>query len=223
MRSSILRLHYTLFEEYGDLGWWPADGPFEVAVGAILTQNTSWNNVETAIESLKSEGALCPSRIAAMNMTELESLVRPSGFFRQKARYLKQLASHIEREYSGDITAMSSLPMERVRAELLSLRGVGPETADTIMLYALRMPSFVVDAYTVRLLRRLGICDGDSHASIKAAFEEALDRDIAKLANAHAMIVDHCKSVCRPTPRCVLCPLREMCSEAEKQEERVSD
>lgn len=223
IRASIRRLHAVLLREYGDLEWWPADDPFEVAVGAVLTQNTSWGNVELAIGALKREGAVSPSRILELDVSELESLVRPSGFFRRKASYLKELAEYVERELDGDISAMSSKPMDKARADLLSLRGVGPETADSILLYALRMPSFVVDAYALRLLRRLGINHDQGSGAVKIAFEEALGDDVSTLANAHAMIVMHCKRVCRATPMCDGCPLAGMCSEAEEQEEGVAN
>ena len=223
MRASLNLLHDVLLKEYGDLGWWPAEDPFEVAVGARLTQNTSWGNVELAIDALRRSGALSPSHIAQMDCHELESLVRPSGFFRQKARYVKGLAVYLEERYSGDILALSSMSMEEVREELLNLRGIGPETADSIMLYALRMPSFVVDSYTLRLLRRLGIAQDDDYDSVKTGFEQTLDHDVDKLANAHAMIVIHCKTVCRAKPACAHCVLFHMCSEAEEQEERIAD
>jgi endonuclease-3 related protein len=222
-RASILRLHDALLREYGNLGWWPADDPFEIAVGAVLTQNTSWRNVERAIARLKKEGNLCPSRILELDASELESLVRPSGYFRQKARYLKELARYVERELNGDISLMSSKPMDKVRTDLLALRGIGPETADSIMLYALHMPSFVVDAYTLRLLRRMGIRHERSYGAVKTAFEEALEGDVSTLANAHAMIVIHCKTVCRAEPVCGICPLANTCSEAKEKKEGVAN
>lgn len=223
MHRSISHLHNALWMEYGDLQWWPAKTPFEVAVGAILTQNTSWNNVEVAIEALRTEGALSPSDLAKIDVSRLEALIRPSGFFRQKARYLKELATYVERQWSGNTLGISCESVDCVRNQLMALRGVGPETADSILLYALRMPSFVVDAYTYRLLRRTGIYTGGSYNSIKTAFEMALNHDVDELANAHAMIVVHCKKICRKKPLCDVCMLLNVCSEAEEQEERIAD
>ncbi len=223
MRRSISLLHNAFLREYGDLRWWPAETPFEIAVGAILTQNTSWNNVEMAIDALRAEGALSPSGLVKIDVSRLEALIRPSGFFRQKAGYLKELATYVEQQWSGNILGMSCESVGDVRDRLMALRGVGPETADSIMLYALRMPSFVVDAYTHRLLRRTGIYTGGGYDSVKAAFERALSHDVDRLANAHAMIVVHCKKTCRTKPLCDVCVLMSMCSEAEEQEERIAD
>lgn len=211
-----------LLERYGDLRWWPANEPFEVAVGAILTQNTSWRNVEVALDALRENGTLTPHRLVEVDVSELEALIRPSGFFRQKARYLKHLATYVQQSWSGDIMKMSAEPLADVRRQLLALPGVGPETADSIMLYALRMPSFVVDAYTFRLLRRTGICHEQKYKLVKTAFEEALGADVDRLANAHAMVVVHCKNVCKVKPLCSTCPLRVICSEAKEHEEGVA-
>jgi len=204
--------------EYGDPGWWPAETPFEVAVGAILTQRASWRNVELAIESLRNAGSLTPAGLLRARREELEQLIRPVGFYRQKTRYLLEFASFIDRDHDGNITSLSRMTASEVRKELLRLPGIGPETADSILLYALGFPTFVVDAYTMRLLERMGIDAGEGYESVKKSFEDSLDGDCSMMARAHALIVVHCKSRCKSTPVCNGCPFIESCiSEAEKQ------
>lgn len=153
----ISRYYAALLSHYGPQNWWPAQSRFEVIVGAYLTQNTNWSNVEKAIANLRRARALNLKAMRAMPLRKLETLVRPSGFFRQKARNLKRFIQFLDKNYSGSLTRMFAQPTEKLRAELLELNGVGPETADSILLYAGNHPVFVVDAYTRRVLERHGV------------------------------------------------------------------
>lgn len=211
MGMPIRHLVGELERAYNVSGWWPRESSFEVAVGAILTQRTSWKNVESAIANLKSQGVMTPEAISSCEEAVLRTLVRPSGFYRQKSRYLRVFSSHLMDKYSGDVALMSGQPPERLREELLELDGIGPETADTIMLYALGLPSFVVDAYSFRLLDRLGIYHGRGYDHVKRMFEDALGPDVKALSDAHAAVVTHCKEHCRVTRACGGCPLSPKC------------
>lgn len=201
-------LYKQLLSHYGEPDWWPADTPYEVIVGAVLTQNTAWTNVEAALRNL--EEALCPERIAAMDYASLEKRIRPAGFFRQKARYLKAVTEWYSlHSYRPDF--VKKQPLVEVRKELLRVHGVGPETADSILLYAFGFPTFVVDAYTVRLCERLPLEVGSSYASVKAFFETALPADADLFNRLHALIVIHGKEHCRKRPVCDGCPLSTDC------------
>jgi len=204
----LLRL---LRDEYGDPHWWPGDTPFEIAVGAILTQRASWKNAEAAISNLKKRGMLAPLALARARPSDVEEATTPSGFYKQKARSVIALAGHINEKYDGNIEGMVGRPLDEVRNELLALRGIGPETADSILLYALGMPSFVVDAYSLRLLERLGMNPGDDYDRLKARFEAALQRVVKDLADMHALIVIHCKEVCLKSPKCWECFMSDRC------------
>ncbi len=207
----LLEIYRRLLWAYGPQGWWPADSPFEVMVGAILTQATNWRNVERAIGNLKKAGVLSPGGILKLPEEDLADLVRPAGFHRQKAKRLKALAKAVLSH--GGTEAFLSLPPERLREILLSLPGIGPETADSILLYAAQRPAFVVDAYTRRILSRLGLIRGNEHyEELRALFEGGLPRDARLYQEYHALLVRHGKEHCRVRPRCPGCPLRELCS-----------
>jgi len=212
--KGLKELFSILLKAYGEQGWWPADTPFEVCVGAVLTQNTAWRNVERAIENLKREGLLSPEAIAEIDIGRLKELIKPSGFYNQKAERLKLLSEFIVRK--GGIENLKREGRKRLRRELLSIKGIGRETADSILLYALEKPSFVVDTYTRRLLFRLGITEreDESYEEVKALFEREIppERKNVKLYNEfHALIVKHAKVHCRKKPRCGGCPLRSFC------------
>lgn len=203
---------------YGPLHWWPADSPFEVAIGAILTQNTNWKNVEMAIANLRDEKSLSPQAITDLSQEKLEQLIRPSGFFRQKAERLKLLVEHLHVRHKGNLEQLLTQPLEKARKELLQLKGIGPETADSILLYAGKLPSFVVDAYTRRLFERLGNLKGkESYEQVRALFMTQLPTDSDLFNEYHALIVEHCKCFCRKRPLCAECCLRDICPEATKQ------
>jgi endonuclease-3 related protein len=211
--DSLIDIFNRLAEHFGPLHWWPAESPFEVVVGAILTQNTAWRNVERAIAALKEAGVLSSSELVQIDRQLLESLIRPAGFFRQKAERLNLFAAYLMQHYAGDLGALLAGPLEQVRAELLTLKGIGPETADSILLYAGDRPSFVVDAYTRRLLTRLGMLGGDEkYQAIRALFMDHLPHSSELFNEFHALIVEQCKTFCRVRPLCGACPLQSICT-----------
>jgi endonuclease-3 related protein len=180
-RSEIPRYYTALLARYGPQNWWPARSRFEVIVGAYLTQNTNWSNVEKAMVNLRRAHRLSVSAMRQISLDELKTLVRPSGYFRQKARNLKTFIAFLDRQYSGSLTRMFAQPTERLRVELLELNGVGPETADSILLYAGNHPVFVVDAYTRRVLLRHGIIGHKtSYEEIRAMIEHAIGSSAAE-------------------------------------------
>ncbi len=210
---SLQNLFDRLYKYYGPQRWWPADSPFEVIVGAILTQNTNWHNVEQAIENLRSEDALDPTSIRSLSTSELEAMIRPSGFFRQKAVCLQRFTSLLFNDFAGDLQRLFSLPLTELREWLLKQNGIGPETADAIVLYAAEKPSFVVDVYTHRILERIGIETGrQQYEQTRALFMAALP-NIPELFNEyHALMVRLAKEFCRKrTPLCRSCPLLSCC------------
>ncbi|MDW7645061.1 MAG: endonuclease III domain-containing protein [Desulfuromonadales bacterium] len=210
------RLFQRLSLHYGPLHWWPADTPFEVAVGAILTQNTTWTQVEKAIDNLRQADLLSPAALRRVALSDLELMVRPAGFFRQKAHRLKLLVEHLFAHHDGRLETLLAGPTDQVRRELLSLKGVGPETADSILLYAGGHPVFVVDAYTHRLCSRLGLYAGRvDYQALQSLFMGHLPADAALFNAYHALIVQVCKDVCRKrSPRCPACPLAADCPSA---------
>ena len=201
-------IYHALYARYGDLCWWPADTPFEVIVGAILTQNTAWTNVEKAIERF--EGHMSPERIMNLPIEALQEIIRPAGFFRQKAQYLKAIAAWFM-SYHCDVDCIQNRPLPDLRSELLQVRGVGHETADSILLYAFDLPTFVVDAYTMRLFRRYPIDAGQTYMEVKCFCEDALPPDAALYKHFHALIVQNGKEHCKKNRDCAGCPLEELC------------
>lgn len=193
--------------------WWPDGEPFEVCVGAILVQNTSWTNVERALATLRAAGALEPNAMARLSQDELETLVRPSGQYRQKAKKLRAFLDLIAAH--GGLSELLSLPPTKLRAELLATWGIGPETADCIVVYAAREPAFVIDAYTQRLFKRLAIgpVETTDYHRWQRFFVANLPEDRDLWARYHALIVLHCKHTCQKLrPRCDECALRPRCT-----------
>ena len=191
------------------MNWWPARTRFEVIVGAILTQSTAWTNVEQALANLRAEGLLKPSRMESVSEKRLALLIRPSGYFRQKARKLKAFVRFLRRSHGGSLARMFRTPTAELRAQLLGVHGIGPETADSILLYAGEHPVFVVDAYTHRILGRHSLAAGkpDYHA-VQLLFERNLPRNAALYNEFHALLVNVGKNWCRKgRPRCEECPL----------------
>lgn len=198
-----------LMSHFGPRGWWPGDTPFEVMVGAILTQNTNWKNVERAISNLKRAKVLSPRRLYELPPAKLASLIRPAGYFRVKARRLRSFLKFFLDSYGGSTRRMAAQDAGRMRGELLSVNGIGPETADSIILYALGKPVFVVDAYTKRILNRHALCTEDAdYNEIQEFFMDRLPSDVPLYNEYHALIVEAGKDYCRATPRCGECPLR---------------
>ena len=210
---TLNEVYDRLLEQHGHQHWWPADSPFEVMVGAVLVQSTAWANAVRAIHNLKPARALSPAAIRRMSIEELEKLVRPSGFFRGKARRLKALCEYLGEKHSDDMDAMTARPTRPLRNELLGIYGVGPETADDILLYALGHPVFVVDAYTRRLFHRLGQSGAQAgYHELQAMFHKRLTSRDAHIFNEyHALIVRHSTSICRPHPLCSECSLDSLC------------
>lgn len=207
--SDLMAYHRILADKLGPQHWWPAETPFEVIVGAILTQNTSWKNVEAAITNLKREKLLSPLAIEKVSVPRLERLIRSSGYFRQKAKKLKAFVRFLRREYGGALKRMFRTPTAELREKLLGVHGIGPETADSILLYAARKEVFVVDAYTKRILSRHGWTEEDvDYEEMRSLVENNLPRDVSLYNEFHAQFVQVGKNWCRPRdPRCSECPL----------------
>ncbi len=208
----IIDIYNELFARYGNMSWWPAKTRFEVIVGAVLTQNTAWSNVKKAIENFG--GDLSPQYIENIDIEKLKEIIKPSGFFNQKSIYLKAVTEWFKK-YDYSVEAVTKHPLGQIRQELLKTKGIGFETADSILLYAFEYPSFVVDAYTKRLLERLGFDIKLDYASIKSFFEKQLPADVFLYNNFHALIVANAKEHCRKKPECKDCPLGDVCSFAK--------
>jgi len=213
VRQQLLTIYERLFAAYGPQGWWPGDSPFEVIVGAILTQNTAWSNVERAIANLRAAGALTPAGLLALTAEETARLVRPAGYFNTKARKLRAVVEFLDQEYGGDLARLFTLDTATLRETLLSLYGIGPETADSILLYAAGRPVFVVDAYTRRVFSRLGlVSETVTYHDLQALFSDHLPSDVSLFNEYHALIVRHGKVRCTSRqPGCDSCPLSEGC------------
>lgn len=209
--------HAALLLHYGPLDWWPGDSPFEIAVGAILTQNTAWDRVERALDGIKAAGLLDPHLLHGLPHEQLAEWIRPSGTFRIKAGYLRTFLDWLVGGYGGDLEAALRGDTREKRRELLALRGVGRETADSILLYAGGHPIFVVDAYTRRIFSRHHLIGArDDYDLIRTWFEERLPADPQILNELHAWIVNVGKDYCRPrAPRCASCPMLRVFGEPD--------
>jgi endonuclease-3 related protein len=208
-RRRLLRLYDRLHRRYGPQRWWPARARFEIVVGAILTQNAAWRNVERAIARLRAAGALDVQTVLRLPSARLAALLRPSGTFRVKARRLRAFAAHVTRRHGGRLARLLALPLPALRDELRGIPGVGPETADAIALYAAGRPIFVVDAYTRRILARHRLVAPDAdYAAVQALLMTHLPHDPALFNEFHALLVRVGKEHCRTRPRCEGCPLR---------------
>ncbi len=218
---TFLSVYKSLFKHYGPQYWWPGETPFEVMIGAVLTQNTAWSNVEKAIVNLKQAKSLTAEKIAAMSAADLGQLIRPAGYFNVKAKRLQNFCSWFLGQ--GGEKVLNNFDDIELRNGLLSVNGVGPETADDMLLYAFNRPVFVIDAYTRRIFLRLGLVAGDEgYENLRHQFESQLSSEIKlrdELVNIyneyHALIVLHAKEVCRKQPRCSECCLRSQCPAAE--------
>jgi endonuclease-3 related protein len=207
----LLDAYRALRSAYGAQNWWPAQDPFEVMVGAVLTQNTAWTNVERALLRLGARVELTAEAILGLPPGELAECIRPAGYFNVKARRLRAFCASVLE--GGGTDRLSRLGTRELRRRLLGIHGVGPETADDILLYAFDRPVFVVDAYTRRIFGRLGMLAGtEGYEAIRAAFEAALGPDASLYNEYHALIVRHGKDVCRTRPRCAACCLRTRCA-----------
>jgi endonuclease-3 related protein len=213
--ATLQSIYKQLYDHYGPQHWWPGDSPFEVMVGAVLTQNTAWTNVEKAIANLQHHQALDPEVIVAASCDELAVWLRPSGYFNVKAARLQHLCRwYLE---AGGHETLAEMDTGDLRQALLSVHGVGPETADDILLYAFERPVFVIDAYTRRLFARLGLFEGpEPYEAMRATLENALGLDVALFNEFHALIVRHAKEVCRVRPGCSGCMLAGCCPGSDR-------
>jgi endonuclease-3 related protein len=208
-KDLLAEMYRRLEAAYGDQQWWPGETPFEVAVGAILTQNTAWANVEKAIANLERAALLEPAALARLSASEIAPLIKPAGYYNVKAGRLRAFLDFLWNEYYGDVAAMAREDLATVRPKLLAVRGVGPETADSILLYACGLPTFVVDAYTHRILHRHGLADeAAAYDELKELFEANVEADVASYKQYHALMVRVGRERCRRgEPRCAGCPL----------------
>ena len=215
-----MTVYERLHEALGPQSWWPGESPFEVMIGAVLVQNTSWKNVERAIGNLREAGLLEAHALYAVPLKELEELVRPAGYYRIKARRLHSLLEFFVTRYDGSIEAMRATPVEELRRELLGVHGIGPETADSILLYAGELPVFVVDAYTHRIFARHGwISFEDDYHAIQEYFQSNLPDDVQLYNEYHALIVRLGKHFCQKSnPKCAKCPLHDYLPDGEPLE-----
>ncbi|MEA1925345.1 MAG: endonuclease III domain-containing protein [Candidatus Altiarchaeota archaeon] len=209
----LLGVYDVLFGEFGSQGWWPAESEFEMVVGAILTQCTSWGNVEKALDNLRGDALLSPEALYKVDYDLLRRDIKPSGYFNAKAEKIKAFMDFLYNGFGGSLELLLSLPVPELRERLLSIHGIGPETADSIILYAAHKPSFVVDAYTRRIFSRLGLVDESiKYDDLKGFFERNLPQDVELYNEYHALIVELGKCYCRRSnPRCGECPLKLEC------------
>ncbi len=210
-KLDLMMVFQTLLEAYGDQEWWPGETKFEVMIGAILTQNTAWSNVEKAIKNLKQAGIFSETALLVASHDEVAQLIRPSGYFNIKTHRLKQFCTALQQQ--GGEQALKKLETTELRKQLLNIKGIGPETADDILLYAFQRPVFVIDAYTRRIFSRLGKVAGDEpYEELRAGFELALEPNAELFNEYHALIVCHAKHFCKNKPTCIGCPLTSLCT-----------
>ncbi len=197
-----------LYAAFGPQHWWPGDTPFEMSVGAILTQNTNWKNVEKAINNLKKQKLLTAKHVHNIPISDLSELIRPAGYYNVKAKRLKSFVSFLMGVYCGSLKRMKKENAISIREKLLGVHGIGPETADSILLYALERPVFVIDAYTKRVVSRHNILRHDEpYETYRTFFEDALGQDVPVFNEYHALFVRVGKEFCRKKPLCGGCPL----------------
>jgi endonuclease-3 related protein len=207
-----------MLAQYGPQHWWPGDTGFEIMAGAVLTQAASWTNVEKAIANLKAAGALSPRAIRELPEDRLALLVFPSGYYNAKARKLKALAGYLGRSYRDDLDAMAQQDTDLLRSELIGVHGIGEETADDILLYALGKPTFVVDSYTKRVFSRLGMAAAKGpYATYRHIFASNLPADATLLGEYHALIVRHARDICKREPVCRRCCLLDICPTGQER------
>jgi len=215
--NKAMQVYDLLSDYFGPTGWWPAESKFEMMVGALLMSQTSWRNVERAIQNLKGRNVLSPVSIANAGLETLTRLVRPAGLYRSKPRRLRDFSKHVVSETGGDVDAFLRREPRALRDELLSLDGVGAETADSILLYAAGVKVFIVDAYTRRIGKRVGLFDFDNYAKVQAFFRKMVVGGMRVYREYHALIVKLAKEICRLRPRCDVCPLAGICDFAKTE------
>lgn len=210
-----MEIYNRLSRAYGPQHWWPGETPFEVIIGAILTQSAAWTNVEKAIRNLKSADALSPMKIRDLPLEKLAELIRPCGYYNAKAVKLKTFISWLDRHYSSGLDAFFTIDISLMREQLLSIRGIGEETADSIILYAADRPVFVIDAYTKRIISSIGLLtDKESYNTYQTFFMKNLPADTKLYNEYHALLVNLAKLACRKVPLCSGCCLNDICKKA---------
>jgi endonuclease-3 related protein len=212
VNQALLEIYHRLFARYGPQHWWPAETPFEVIVGAILTQSTAWGNVEKAIDNLKAAKALSPQALDSLPIDNLSRLVYPSGYYNAKALKLKSFVYWLGQSYGHSLDRLFAEDIDRLRQGLLSVSGIGPETADSIILYAAGKPVFVIDAYTRRIFTRIGKApNSNNYQGFQSLFMDNLPHDVRLFNEYHALLVRLGKDVCRRRPLCQQCCLNDLC------------
>ncbi len=210
--QALLSIYHQLMRRYGPQHWWPAHEPFEVIVGAILTQSAAWGNVEKAISNLKAAKALSPEALRRLSLSKLATLIHPCGYYNAKALKLKSFAQWLGEYYNDNLSQLFANNIEHLRQQLLSIHGIGQETADSIILYAAHKPIFVIDAYTRRIINRLGLApNSHSYTAYQTLFMENLPSDVRLFNEYHALLVCLAKNVCRNHPLCQQCCLNNIC------------
>ncbi len=209
--KQLAEIYKLLFERFAEQHWWPGQTRFEIIVGAILTQNTNWANVEKAIANLKAADLLTFEGLFLLDLTELAGLIRPAGYFNIKAKRLKNFLIWLHDNYEGELANLEQISTEQLREELLSVKGIGPETADSILLYAFDREVFVVDAYTARIACRHGLIEpGAEYQQLQDLFESNLPTDVGMFNEFHALLVRTGKEFCKPKANCSGCPLEQL-------------
>lgn len=212
----LQKIYEKLYKNFGSQNWWPItddkNPEFEVVLGAILTQQASWSNVEKAIANLKKENLIDPKRLFEIEDEKLEQLIRSSGYYRQKTKKLKNFLNFLWKNYDGKLEKLFDQPVGKLHEDLLSVKGIGKETADSIILYAVNKPIFVIDAYTVRMVNRLGITQEKDYDKLQQLFQKNLPENVQLFNEFHALIVHLGKNYCKKEPRCDECPLKEKCN-----------
>lgn len=210
-RKTLIEIYQLLFDHFGPQHWWPGETPFEIITGAILTQNTNWANVEKAIINLKSAGYLSPEKLYRLDLSHLAELIRPAGYYNIKAKRLKNLINWLFENHDGELKSLNCIDTDQLRSELLTVKGVGRETADSILLYAFERPIFVVDAYTARIALRHGLIEpGADYEQLRELFESNLSQDARLFNEYHALLVRLGKEFCKPKAKCGGCPLENL-------------
>jgi len=217
INETLTEIYQLLFEHFGPQHWWPGQTQFEIITGAILTQNTNWTNVEKAIAKLKSAGLLTPGKLRNIEISELAELIRPAGYYNIKAKRLKNFVDWFFENYDGKLSELENVDTERLRTELLGIKGVGRETADSILLYAFDREIFVVDAYTARVAFRHGLIEPEAdYEQLRELFQSSLPQDTKMFNEYHALLVRVGKEFCRPKAKCAECPLEKLPHEVEE-------
>jgi len=209
--KQLIEIYQLLFDRFGPQHWWPGQTQFEIVIGAILTQNTNWTNVEKAIANLKSAELLTPEKLRRINISQLAGIIRPAGYYNIKAKRLKNFIAWLFQNHDGSLKNLENLDTDRLRAELLSIKGIGRETADSILLYAFNREIFVIDAYTARVAFRHSLIEpGADYEQLRELFQSSLPQLVQMFNEYHALLVKVGKEFCRPKAKCSGCPLEKL-------------